>query len=232
MAALVARRGRQMIVHECDPVTLGPPGTRAWTRGADDRCAGPIGCDRVDHGSRRRRGRRPCWGTTTSGIVAGRRRRRGHGDGHSRRRTRRSWARAISVTAFTTAQADLAFVGVLKVMAARRRWPSSLLAGSGLSVRTSRVVHALVVIGPVQARLPEGFLHQLRLGLDVEAGEGHAHVLSEAPDLVHGDLQGGGRRLAPGAADTDPVGADLLERDGVETGPSRRARSTPGQPIS
>jgi len=48
-------------------------------------------------------------------------------------------ARAISVTAFTTARPTLRSSGSFKVMR-QTAVASSLLAGSGLSVRTSRVV--------------------------------------------------------------------------------------------
>ena len=115
------------------------------------------------------------------------------------------------MTALETARPTLRSSGSLTV---RRHsaTASSLVARVGLVGAHQRVVTLAKSSGRVRAGHPERVLHQLGLGLDVEAGEGDVDVVAEPAELVHGHLEGRRRRLAPGAADAHPVAPGLLER--------------------
>jgi hypothetical protein len=111
--------------------------------------------------------------------------------------------------------ADLALVGVLE---GESPDGDGLLVGGGIGLVGAHHPggDAGEVRRLVRARLPEGVLDELRLGLDVEAGEGDADVVAVAAELVHGHLEGGRRRLSLDAPDAHPIGAGLVELDGVE----------------
>jgi len=64
--------------------------------------------------------------------------------------------------------------------------------------------------------MPELTLDELCLLGDVQPRQPDRDLVAEAALVVHGHLQRGRRRLAPGSADAHPVSPDLVQLDGVE----------------
>ncbi len=84
------------------------------------------------------------------------------------------------------------------------------------------------MVGPGQSPFGVGVaeltLYQLRLGLDLQAGQHELHLVAVAAEAGAADLEHRRRRLAAHPADPHPVGPRLGQRDGVEAGGDVGAR--------